>query len=59
MKKGIVILLIIIAVIAAYFIWKKVEAPPKLVEIKLGVVTKPGSAHSNKGSFKCTPDFDY
>jgi tripartite ATP-independent transporter DctP family solute receptor len=46
MKKGIVILLIIIAVIAAYFIWKKVEAPPKLVEIKLSVVTKPGSAQN-------------
>ena len=30
MKKGFVILLIIVAIIAAYFIWKKAEAPPKL-----------------------------
>ncbi|MBT8374419.1 MAG: TRAP transporter substrate-binding protein [Deltaproteobacteria bacterium] len=46
MKKGIVILIIIVAVIAIYLIWKKVETPPKLVEIKLGVVTKPGSAQN-------------
>jgi tripartite ATP-independent transporter DctP family solute receptor len=46
MKKTIVILLIIVAVIAAYFIWKKAGVPPKLIEIKLGVVTKPGSAQN-------------
>ena len=46
MKKGIVVFIIIVAVITTYFIWKKVDAPPKLVEIKLGVVTKPGSAQN-------------
>jgi len=35
MKKGIVILLVIVAVVAAYFIWTKVVAPPEPLEIKL------------------------
>ena len=46
MKKVIVLLVICAAAVAAYFTWAIAKTPGKITEIKLGVVTKPGSAQN-------------
>lgn len=46
MKKVVALLIIIIVIVAGYIIWKKTLAPPEIIQIKLGVVTKPGSAQN-------------
>ena len=46
MKKGIVLLVVCVTVLAGYVTWTDAKIPGKITEIKLGVVTKPGSAQN-------------
>jgi len=46
MKKILPLLIIFIIIVVGYFIWDKTVAPPEIIQIKLGVVTKPGSAQN-------------
>ena len=46
MKKFVSLLVIIVVIAFGYILWKKTIAPPEIIQVKLGVVTKPGSAQN-------------